>query len=52
LDADGKSIEEGDPALQTQEIIRIAKQVLERAGSGLEDVIRTRIYVTDISMVD
>ena len=50
LDVDGKSIGEGDPALQTQEIIRIAKQVLERAGSGLEDVIRTRIYVTDISM--
>ncbi len=24
--------------------------MLEEAGSGLEDVIRTRIYVTDISM--
>ena len=50
LDVDGNSLGEGDPILQTIEIIRIAKRVLEKAGSGLEDVIRTRIYVTDISM--
>jgi enamine deaminase RidA (YjgF/YER057c/UK114 family) len=50
LDQDGKSLGAGDPHRQTLEIIRIAKRVLEQAGSGLEDVIRTRIYVTDISM--
>ena len=49
LDGDGNSIGEDDPYLQTIEIIQIAKRVLEEAGSGLEDVIRTRIYVTDIS---
>ena len=49
LDAQGKSLGIGDPYLQTMEIIKIAQRVLEEAGSGLEDVIRTRIYVTDIS---
>ena len=49
LDADGNSLGMGDPYRQTVEIIGIAKRVLEQAGSGLEDVIRTRIYVTDIS---
>ena len=49
LDAKGNSIGEGDPYRQTIEIIRIAKHVLEKAGSGLNDVIRTRMYVTDIS---
>ena len=50
LDNKGNSIGEGDPFKQTVEIIKIAKRVLEKAGSCLEDVIRTRIYVTDISM--
>ena len=49
LDAEGNSTGIDDPYQQTIEIIRIAKQVLEKAGSSLEDVIRTRIYVTDIS---
>ena len=49
LDKDGNSIAEGDPYRQTIQIISIAQKVLEEAGSGLEDVIRTRIYVTDIS---
>lgn len=49
LDAAGNSLAEGDPYQQTIEIIKIAKAVLEEAGSCLEDVVRTRIYVTDIS---
>jgi len=49
LDQDGKSTGLGDPYRQTLDIIYMAKRVLEQAGSGLEDVIRTRIYVTDIS---
>jgi enamine deaminase RidA (YjgF/YER057c/UK114 family) len=49
LDGDGHSIWEGDPYRQTIEIIRIAERVLLEAGCTLEDVIRTRIYVTDIS---
>lgn len=50
IDAKGNSLGVGDPYRQTVEIIRIASRMLERAGSGLKDVVRTRIYVTDISM--
>lgn len=50
IDEEGNSLGVGDPYRQTVEIIRIASRMLERAGSGLEDVIRTRIYVTDISL--
>lgn len=50
LDKDGNSVALGDPYRQTIQIISIARKVLEEAGSCLEDVIRTRIYVTDISM--
>jgi enamine deaminase RidA (YjgF/YER057c/UK114 family) len=50
LDKDGNSIAVGDPYRQTIQIISIARKVLEETGSGLEDVIRTRIFVTDISM--
>ena len=38
-----------DPAEQTRQIIRIAERVLKELGSSLQDVIRTRIYTTDIS---
>lgn len=49
MDAKGNSVGIGDPYVQTLEIIHMAKRVLEQAGSSLEDVIRTRIYVTDIT---
>ena len=40
----------GDSAYeQTKFIIEKIQQVLKRAGAGLEHVIRTRMYVTDIS---
>ena len=44
----GSVLHAGNAYLQTQEIIQIAKEVLERAGSKLEEVIRTRMYITDI----
>ncbi|WP_010521108.1 RidA family protein [Aquimarina agarivorans] len=34
---------------QTKGIIELAKKVLEENGSGLQDVVRTRIFTTDIS---
>lgn len=49
MDAEGNSTGIDDPHQQTIDIISMAKGVLEKAGSSLEDVIRTRIYVTDIS---
>lgn len=38
----------GDAAGQTRVILDIIRQALEEAGASLEDVVRTRIYVTDI----
>ncbi|MGA8532274.1 MAG: RidA family protein [Acidobacteriaceae bacterium] len=35
-----------DPATQTRHILEIIRGVLETAGARLEDVIRTRIYLT------
>lgn len=46
---DGTVIHSGDAYRQTLEIILIAQQVLEAAGASLADVIRTRMYVTDIA---
>ena len=50
LNEKGESIGIGDASLQTREIINIASRVLQEVGSCLEDVIRTRIYVTDIGL--
>ncbi|WP_445710257.1 RidA family protein [Flavobacterium sp.] len=46
---DGTIIGINDPYLQTKTIIETAKNVLENMGSRLADVVRTRIYTTDIS---
>ena len=40
---------EGDAYKQTQCILSRIERVLTEAGASLRDVIRTRIYVTDIS---
>lgn len=45
---DGKTVGIGDPATQTRQCLEIIKAALERAGSGLEDVVRTRIILTRI----
>ena len=46
---DGKIIGEGDPYLQTKTIIDKLETVLHQAESKLEDIVRLRVYVTDIS---
>ncbi len=38
-----------DPYGQTKRILEIIGEVLAEAGAGLADVVRTRIYVTDIT---
>ncbi len=48
VDADGQLVGEDDPYLQAKQCIRIIQTALEQAGSGLDDVIRTRMFVTDI----
>jgi len=45
----GQVIYKRDPYLQTKQIINIAQDVILQAGGTLSDVIRTRMYVTDIS---
>ena len=45
----GEIVGHGDVAAQTAQTIRNIERVLVRAGATLTDVVRTRIYVTDIS---
>jgi enamine deaminase RidA (YjgF/YER057c/UK114 family) len=47
--ADGNIVHEGDPYAQTVQAIRNIGWALEQVGATLDDVVRTRIFVTDIS---
>lgn len=46
---DGSVVGAGDAYVQTRHALEKVAAVLQRAGSRLGDVVRTRIYVTDIS---
>ncbi len=46
---DGHVVAKGDPYGQTRFILEKIKGALEAAGAKMEDVTRTRIFVTDIS---
>ena len=45
---DGRVAHVGDAAAQTRQVLGIIEQALERAGFTLADVVRTRMFVTDI----
>jgi enamine deaminase RidA (YjgF/YER057c/UK114 family) len=45
---DGKVYAPHDPGEQTRYILQIIRESLETLGASLEDVTRTRIFVTDV----
>lgn len=49
VDENNELVGKDDPYTQTNFILKKIESVLQRAGASLKDVIRTRMFVTDIS---
>ncbi len=48
VDQNGQTVGVGDVFIQTKQCFEIIKSALEQAGSGLQDIVRTRVILTDI----
>lgn len=49
VDDDGKPVAPGDPGAQADRCFALIERALSEVGAGLHDVVRTRMFVTDIS---
>ena len=49
VDSTGNPVEAGDMYGQTKRILEIIQTAIEHLGGSMQDVVRTRMFVTDIS---
>ena len=49
IDAEGKVVGRDDPYAQSVQALRNIESALARAGARMADVVRTRVFTTDIS---
>lgn len=49
-DSEGNIVGRGDAAAQTRQTLRNIERAIVEAGGNMDDVVRTRIYVTDIGI--
>jgi len=49
LDPDTHDVVEGNIVEQTRQVLKNIKSILEAAGAGLGDVVKTTVYLKDIS---
>ena len=47
--ADGELVGEGDMYAQTRRCLEVVEEALREAGAQISDIVRTRVFVTDIS---
>ena len=52
LDESGELVGEGDAHAQAIRILEIIKAAVEQAGGSMSDIVRTRMYVTDIDLFE